>query len=57
MHTQSQWNPFFTAPTQGKFSLEPWSPAKGRGKPVAELKEDFLGNPRMGSTPSIGAFE
>jgi hypothetical protein len=51
-----QWDPGFTAPDQGDFTLEPWSPAIGRGKPVDGLVVDFNGRPRP-ERPTIGAFE
>jgi parallel beta-helix repeat protein len=51
-----QWDPGFTAPGQGDFTLEPWSPAKGRGRPVDGLAVDHAGNPRA-ANPTIGAFE
>ncbi|MGC9452675.1 MAG: right-handed parallel beta-helix repeat-containing protein [Oceanipulchritudo sp.] len=51
-----QWDPGFTAPDQGDFTLEPWSPAKGRGRPVDGLETDYAGNPRA-ANPTIGAFE
>ena len=53
-----QWDPFFVNTSAGDFRLEPGSPAAGRGRPVADLTEDFLGRPRpAGSAPAIGAFE
>jgi hypothetical protein len=51
-----QWDPGFTAPDQGDFSLEPWSPARGSGRPVDGLATDYAGKPRP-PTPAIGAFE
>lgn len=51
-----QWDPGFTDPEQGDFTLEPWSPAKARGRPVEGLEVDYAGNPR-GKQPTIGAFE
>jgi hypothetical protein len=51
-----QWDPGFRAPEQGDFTLESWSPAKGRGKPVDGLEEDYHGRKR-GPQPTLGAFE
>ncbi len=51
-----QWDPGFVAPDQGDFTLEPWSPAIGRGRPVEGLAVDFRGRPRP-PRPTIGAFE
>ena len=52
-----QWDPAFLAPDQGDFHLEDWSPAKGRGRPVEGLTEDFDGNPRPPEQPpTLGAF-
>jgi hypothetical protein len=51
-----QWDPFFVAPAEKDFRLEPVSPAAGRGKSVEGLTEDYAGNPRK-ERPAIGAFE
>ncbi|MCC5844143.1 MAG: right-handed parallel beta-helix repeat-containing protein [Verrucomicrobia bacterium] len=51
-----QWDPFFKAPAEKDFRVEPVSPVVGRGKPVEGLEVDYAGNPRP-DRPAIGAFE
>jgi len=50
-----QWDPCFIAPENGDFRLEAHSVARGHGKTVPELKEDYHGKPRAPEHPVIGA--
>ncbi len=53
-----QWEPYFVAPDEKNYRLEPWSPAVGRGCVSEDLHEDYYGRPRpAGTPPAIGAVE
>lgn len=51
-----QWDPFFVAPREGDFRVEPCSPAVGNGRELSESHRDYLGHARP-ARPTIGAFE
>lgn len=52
-----QWDPYFVAPDEGNFRIEPGSPAIARGRVVSGFDRDFLGATRPAGAPAIGAFE
>jgi predicted secreted protein len=52
-----QWDPLFVSPATGDFRPEAGSAAAARGRPVADMADDFSGRPRPAGAPAMGAFE
>jgi hypothetical protein len=56
-HSPFPSDPLFFAAEVGEYSLTEGSPAKGAALPVPLIVDDYYGNPRDPSEPSIGAIE
>ena len=55
-HNLSMADPGFMRQTASDFRLKPGSPALGAGVPLAAVRDDFTGAPRLGPV-SIGAYQ